>query len=154
MARIPQSSLPQSPQSTKAAPIEPPEGIYSLYILKESGCPFYYRIFNSTDNHPDPAILGGFFIALSLFAKEVTDGELETVTTQPCRFTFHPLRHGLLVIGSAKTSNPVIIEKIAKRIAKLFVTKYSDRLGKPYPATICAPELHRQIEQIVDGTSQ
>ena len=154
MARIPQSSFSQSTPSTKASTISPPEGIYSLYILKESGCPFYYRIFNSTKNHPDPAILGGFFIALSLFAKEVTDGEIETVTTQPCRYTFHPIRHGLLVISSAKTSNPVVIETIAKRIVKLLITKYSDRLRKPHPATICAPELHQQIEQIVDETPQ
>lgn len=154
MARIPQSSLSQSPQRTEASAVSPPEGLYSLYILKESGCPFYYRIFNSNDNHPDPAILGGFFIALSLFAKEITDGEIETVTTQPCRYTFHPLRRGLLVISSAKTSNPVVIETIAKRITKLLITKYSDRLGKPHPATICAPELHNQIEQIVGGLSQ
>lgn len=143
MARIPQST-----QSKQAPHTNAPEGLYSLFILKESGCPFYYRIFTADENHPDPAILGGFFIALSLFAKEVTDGRIETVTTEPCRYTFHPLRNGLLVISSSKTSNPLFIESLAKRIAKLFLTKYSDRLMKPHPASICAPDLNVQIEQI------
>ncbi|MFX1564543.1 MAG: hypothetical protein ACFFCH_00975 [Promethearchaeota archaeon] len=148
MARIPQTSIPTS-SCDKASPINPPEGLNSLFILKESGCPFYYRIFTSHENHPDPAILGGFFIALSLFAKEVTDGRIETVTTEPCRYTFHPLQNGLLVISSTKTSNPIIIETLAKRIMKLFLTKYRDRLITPQPAAICAPELNEQITQIL-----
>ncbi len=147
MARISQST-----QSKQASNMNPPEGLYSLFILKESGCPFFYRIFTASKNHPDPAILGGFFIALSLFAKEVTDGRIETVTTEPCKYTFHPLRNGLLVISSAKTSNPIMIETIAKRITKLFLTKYSNRLLEPQPASICAPELSYQIEQIFGET--
>lgn len=153
MARIPQSSFPQSLHNREASELSAPEGLYSLFILKESGCPFYYRIFTGNENHPDPAILGGFFIALSLFAKEVTDGYIETVTTEPCKYTFHPLRNGLLVISSAKTSNPLIIETIAKRITKLFLTKYSDRLIKPQPAAICAPDLNQQMEQIFYETA-
>ncbi len=153
MVRPPQSSLSQSTHRNETSSIAPPEGIYSLFILKESGCPFYYRIFTPKEDHPDPAILGGFFIALSLFAKEVTDGQIETVTTEPCRYTFHPLQNGLLVISSAKTFNPIFIEAIAKRIAKLFLTKYRDRLIKPQPASICAPDLNQQIEQIFGETS-
>jgi hypothetical protein len=138
--------------SKEAPKTSPPDGLYSLFILKESGCPFYYRIFTTNKAHPDPAILGGFFIALSLFAKEVTDGQIETVTTEPCRYTFYPILNGLLVISSAKSFNPIILETIAKRIAKLFITKYSDRLIKPQPAAICAPEINQQIEQIFGET--
>jgi hypothetical protein len=152
VVRIPQPSLPQIIPSNEAPNRNPPDGLYSLFILKESGCPFYYRIFATSKNHPDPAILGGFFIALSLFAKEVTNGQLETVTTEPCRYTFYPLRNGLLVISSAKSFNPIILEKIAKRIAKLFVTKYRDRLIKPQPASLCAPEINQHIERIFGET--
>ncbi|MFX1509713.1 MAG: hypothetical protein ACFFBR_05335 [Promethearchaeota archaeon] len=152
MARIPQESV-TSQSYNKTSRIKPPEGLYSLFILKESGCPFYYQIFTSDENHPDPAILGGFFIALSLFAKEVTSGHIETVTTEPCRYTFHPLQNGLLVISSSKTSNPIIIETIAKRIVKLFLTKYRDRLITPQSAAVCAPELNEQIAQILDETN-
>jgi hypothetical protein len=152
VARIPQASIP-TPSHENSSRINPPEGLYSLFILKESGCPFYYQIFTSDENHPDPAILGGFFIALSLFAKEVTSGRIETVTTEPCRYTFHPLQNGLLVISSAKTSNPLIIETIAKRIVQLFLTKYHDRLITPQPAAICAPELNEQIAQILSETT-
>ncbi len=148
MARIPQPSLSQMAPSNEAPKTSSPVGLYSLFILKESGCPFYYRIFTTTKNHPDPAILGGFFIALSLFAKEVTDSQIETVTTEPCRYTFYPLRNGLLVICSAKSFNPIILETIAKRIAKLFLTKYNDRLIKPQPAALCAPDINQQIERI------
>lgn len=130
----------------------PPDGLYSLFILKESGCPFYYRIFTTNKDQPDPAILGGFFIALSLFAKEVTDGQIETITTEPCKYTFYPLRNGLLVISSAKSFSPIILETIAKRIAKLFLTKYSDRLIKPQPAALCAPDINQQIERIFGET--
>lgn len=148
MARITPSSQNQSNQHNETSKKAPPEGIYSLFILRESGCPFYYRIYTEADNHPDPAILGGFFIALSLFAKEVTDGHIETVTTEPCRYTFHPLNRGLLVICSAKNFDPIILEKIAKRISQLFVTKYSDRLLKPQSAAIVAPNLSKHIDRI------
>ncbi|MFX1491216.1 MAG: hypothetical protein ACFFBU_03085 [Promethearchaeota archaeon] len=127
-------------------------GIYSLFILRESGCPFFYQIFKKDNVQPDPAILGGFFIALSLFAKEVTDGQIETVTTEPCQYTFHPLQHGLLVICSAKNFNPILIEKVAKRITQLFLTKYKGKLDKPQPAAICAPDLSEQIKQIFGET--
>lgn len=153
MVRVPHSSLSQSSQNNRVSQLSAPEGLYSLFILKESGCPFYYRIFTTHKDHPDPAILGGFFIALSLFAKEVTDGQIETITTEPCRYTFHPLRNGLLVISSSKTSNPILIETIAKRIVKLFLTKYGDRLIKPQPASICAPDLNQHIEQIFGETA-
>lgn len=153
MARITPSSLLHSTSGNEAFKEAPPAGLYSLFILRESGCPFYYRIYAESDNHPDPAILGGFFIALSLFAKEVTSGQLETVTTEPCRYTFHPLQGGLLVICSAKTFCPMLLEKIAKHIVKLFLTKYGDRLGKPHPAAICAPDLGNHINKIFGETA-
>jgi hypothetical protein len=152
VARISPSSITQSDYNTEISKGGPPEGLYALFILKESGCPFFYRIFTANADHPDPAILGGFFIALSLFAKEVTDGQIETITTEPCKYTFYPLRNGLLVISSAKAFNPILLERIAKRIAKLFLTTYRDQLVKPQPASICAPDLNQQIERILSET--
>ncbi len=148
MARLPSSSTVPDAQPNTTQKIQPPEGLISFFILRESGCPFYYRIFIENSNHPDPAILGGFFIALSLFAQEVTEGRLETVTTEPFRYTFYPLQKGLLVLCTAKNTNPILIEKIAKRIVQLFITKYRDQLLKLQPASICAPDLSKQIDQI------
>jgi hypothetical protein len=133
--------------------LSPPDGLYSLFILRDSGCPFYYRFYNNRRVHQDPAILGGFFIALSLFAKEVTAGELETVTTKPCRYFFHRLRQGLLVLCSSKNFDVLTIERIAKRISQLFVTKYSGQLLKPYPAAQSAPDLEQYIGQIFSEIS-
>ena len=152
MARITSSPQIQSNPENEVSKNVIPEGLYSLFILRESGCPFFYRIYNEADNHPDPAILGGFFIALSLFAKEVTDGYIETVTTEPCRYTFHQLNRGLLVICSAKNFNPITLEKIAKRISQLFVTKYRDRLLHPQSAAIVAPNLSKHIDRIFGET--
>jgi hypothetical protein len=152
VARITPSPQIQSSTQNEASKEVPPKGLYSLYIIRESGCPFFYRIYNDADNHPDPAILGGFFIALSLFAKEVTDGHIETVTTEPCRYTFHQLNRGLLVICSAKNFNPITLEKIAKRISQLFVTKYSDRLLNPQSAEVVAPNLSKHIDRIFGET--
>ncbi len=152
MARITSSPQIQSIPENEVPKNIIPEGLYSLFILRESGCPFFYRIYNEADNHPDPAILGGFFIALSLFAKEVTDGYIETVTTEPCRYTFHQLNRGLLVICSAKNFNPITIEKIAKRISQLFVTKYRDRLLHPQSAAVVAPNLSKHIDRIFEET--
>ena len=149
MARFTRPSLLHSTSERETSENVLLNGIYSLFILRESGCPFFYRVFKKDNDQPDPAILGGFFIALSLFAKEVTDGQIETVTTEPCQYTFHPLHHGLLVICSAKNFNPIMIEKVAKRITQLFLTKYSGKLDKSQPAAICAPDLSAQIDQIV-----
>ena len=148
MARFTRPPLTHSTTERETSEKTQLNGIYSLFILRESGCPFFYRIFQENNEQPDPAILGGFFIALSLFAKEVTDGQLETVTTEPCQYTFHPLQDGLLVICSAKNLNPLLIEKIANRITQLFLTKYIGKLNKPQPAAICAPDLSDQIDQI------
>ncbi len=152
MARITSPPQIQSNPGNEVAKNVVPEGLYSLFILRESGCPFFYRIYNESDNHPDPAILGGFFIALSLFAKEVTNGYIETVTTEPCRYTFHQLNRGLLVICSAKNFNTITLEKIAKRISQLFVTKYRDRLLHPQSAAIVAPNLSKHIDRIFGET--
>ncbi|MFW9830463.1 MAG: hypothetical protein ACFFD8_01610 [Candidatus Thorarchaeota archaeon] len=153
MVRITHSSLIRSRNRNEAPQQAPPDGLYSLFILRESGCPFFYRIYDAYDNYPDPAILGGFFIALSLFAKEVTTGQLETITTGPCRYSFYSLHGGLLVICSAKNFNPLILEKIAKHIAQLFLTKYSDKLTKPLPAALCAPDLGQRINRIFEETA-
>lgn len=153
MVQIPPFPLIHSPSKNRPVKNAPPEGLYSLFILRESGCPFFYRLYNESKNHPDPVILGGFFTALSLFAKEVTSGQLETVTTTPCRYTFHPLEHGLLVICSAKCFNPIILEKISQRIVKLFQSTYGDRLLKPQPARISAPELSDHIDKIFEETT-
>jgi hypothetical protein len=152
VARNSPSPQIQSNPQKEVSKRDPPSGLYSLYIIRESGCPFFYRIYNKDDNHPDPAILGGFFVALSLFAKEVTDGHIETVTTEPCRFTFHQLNRGLLVICSAKNFNPIALEKIARRISQLFVTKYSDRLLNPQSAEVVAPNLSKHIDRIFGET--
>ncbi|MFX0169200.1 MAG: hypothetical protein ACFE89_07585 [Candidatus Hodarchaeota archaeon] len=148
MAHFTQSPLIQQCSQSEPSKISPPAGLYSLFILRESGCPFYYRFYESDKNHPDPAILGGFFIALSLFAKEVTTGELETITTGPCRYTFHQLRQGLLVLCSAKNFNTLVLNKIAKRIAQLFVTKFNGRLLQPYSAASYTPALEKHLDQI------
>jgi hypothetical protein len=153
VARIPPSTQIQSTPQNEPSEPAPPEGLFSLFILRESGCPFFYRIYTNREKHPDPAILSGFFIALSLFAKEVTNGQIETVTTEPCRYTFHPLNGGLLVICSSKNFNPILLEKIATLISQLFVTKYSGRLVKPQPAAIIAPNLGKQIDRIFGQTT-
>lgn len=129
-----------------------PDGIYSIFILRESGCPFFYRIYDSRGAESDPAILSGFFTALSLFAHEVTAGHLETMTAGPCRYTFQDLRSGLLVLISAKEFNPVKLERIIKRITKLVVTKYISKLAEHRPACLCAPALGENIERILAET--
>jgi len=126
-----------------------PTGIYSIFILRESGCPFFYRIYDSRGAESDPAILSGFFTALSLFAHEVTTGQLETMTAGPCRYTFQDLRGGLLVVISAKEFNPVKLERIIKRITKLVVTRYVAKLSERRPACLSAPALGEHIERIL-----
>jgi hypothetical protein len=148
VARLTQPPLIQQRSECELSNFSPPDGLYSLFILRDSGCPFYYRFYDNTGAHQDPAILGGFFIALSLFAKEVTSGELETITTQPCRYSFHRLRQGLLVLCSAKNFKPLTLERIAKRISQLFVTKFCNQLLKPYPAAKSAPDLEKYIGEI------
>jgi len=148
VVRLTQPPLIQQRSECEPSNFSPPDGLYSLFILRDSGCPFYYRFFGDCGAHQDPAILGGFFIALSLFAKEVTSGELETVTTQPCRYSFHRLRRGLLVLCSAKNFEPLTIERIAKHISQLFVTKFTTQLLKPYPASKSAPDLEKYIGEI------
>ena len=148
MVRLTQPPLIQQRSECEPSNFSPPDGLYSLFILRDSGCPFYYRFYDDCGAHQDPAILGGFFIALSLFAKEVTSGELETVTTQPCRYSFHRLRRGLLVLCSAKNFEPLTIERIAKHISQLFVTKFTTQLLKPYPASKSAPDLENYIGEI------
>lgn len=153
MARLTQPPLIQHRSEYKQSNLSPPDGLYSLFILRDSGCPFYYRFYDNSGAHQDPAILGGFFIALSLFAKEVTSGELETVTTQPCRYSFHRLRQGLLVLCSAKDFEPVVLERIAKHISQLFITKFHNQLLKPYPAAKSAPDLEKHIGEIFSELS-
>lgn len=148
MARLTQPTLTNKRPKYEPSNLSPPNGLFSLFILRDSGCPFYYRFYDNTLVHQDPAILGGFFIALSLFAKEVTSGELETVTTKPCRYSFHPLRQGLLVLCSAKNFEPLTLERIAKRISQLFVTKFRSQLLNPYPASKSAPDLEKHIGEI------
>jgi hypothetical protein len=148
VARLTQPPLIQQRSGCDSSRFAPPDGLYSLFILRDSGCPFYYRFYDNNRIHQDPAILGGFFIALSLFAKEVTDGEIETVTTEPCRYSFHRLRQGLLVLCSSKNFETLTIERIAKRISQLFVTKFSGQLLKPYPAAKSAPDLEKYISEI------
>ncbi|MFX1301453.1 MAG: hypothetical protein ACFFDE_11030, partial [Promethearchaeota archaeon] len=77
---------------------------------------------------------------------------IETVTTEPCRYTFHQLNRGLLVICSAKNFNQITLEIIIKRISQLFVTKYRDRLLHPQPAAIVAPNLSKHIDRIFRET--
>jgi hypothetical protein len=126
-----------------------PGGIYSIFILRESGCPFFYRIYDSRGAESDPAILSGFFTALSLFAHEVTAGQLETMTAGSCRYTFQNLRGGLLVLISAKEFDSATLERIIKRITKLIVTRYTSKLAEHQPASLCAPALGESIERIV-----
>lgn len=153
MARLTQPPLIHQRSESTSPNLSPPDGLYSLFILRDSGCPFYYRFYTKSGTHQDPAILGGFFIALSLFAKEVTSGELETVTTKPCRYSFHQLRQGLLVLCSAKNFEPLTLERIAKRISQLFVTKFHNQLLKPYPASKSAPDLEKHIGEIFSEVS-
>lgn len=145
-------SLPSSSADPVTAKLTTPAGIYSIFILRESGCPFFYRIYDSRGAESDPAILSGFFTALSLFAHEVTAGQLETMTAGPCRYTFQNLRSGLLVLISAKEFSPVKLEHIIKRITKLVLTKYISRLADHLPACLCAPALGENIERILAET--
>jgi hypothetical protein len=130
-----------------------PDGIYSIFILRESGCPFFYRIYDSRGAESDPAILSGFFTALSLFAREVTSGQLETMTAGPCRYTFQDLRRGLLVLVSAKEFNPIELERIIRHVTKLVVTRYLCKLQEPGPACLSAPALGDHIERIFAETA-
>lgn len=147
-------SLPSGSVDPITAKMTMPPGIYSIFILRESGCPFFYRIYDSRGAESDPAILSGFFTALSLFAHEVTAGQLETMTAGSCRYTFQDLRCGLLVVVSAKRFNPVKLERIIRRITKLVVTKYIARLAEHQPACLCAPTLGENIERILAETAQ
>jgi hypothetical protein len=130
-----------------------PGGIYSIFILRESGCPFFYRIYDSRGAETDPAILSGFFTALSLFAREVTAGQLETMTAGQCRYTFQDLRHGLLVLVSAKEFSPIELDRIVRRVTRLVVTRYMGKLSEPGPACLSAPALGEHIERIFAGTA-
>lgn len=149
MAGLDSLSLPSSSEDHVTTKITMLTGIYSIFILRESGCPFFYRIYDSRGAESDPAILSGFFTALSLFAHEVTAGQLETMTAGPCRYTFQDLRCGLLVVISAKEFNPVKLERIIKRITKLVVTRYVSKLSEHRPACLSAPALGEHIERIL-----
>ena len=152
MAGADSLSIPSTSAESVTTKLRMPEGIYSVFILRESGCPFFYRIYHSRGAETDPAILSGFFTALSLFAHEVTAGELETMTTGSCRYTFQGLRSGLLVLISAKEFNPVRLEQIIKRITKLVVTRYMSEMAEHRPACLCAPSLGEKIERILVET--
>lgn len=150
LAEIPQPVLLSSKTSWSSLSPELTRGIYSVFILRQSGCPFFYRLYDAKCSETDPAILGGFFTALSLFAKEVTTGEIETITTSPCRYTFHHLQEGLLVLCSSKDFNSVLLERIVKRITSLVLTKYGKVLCKPHPASVTAPKLGMRIDLIFE----
>jgi hypothetical protein len=150
VAEIPQPVLLSSKTSLTSLSPELIKGIYSVFILRQSGCPFFYRVYDDKCSETDPAILGGFFTALSLFAKEVTAGQIETITTSPCRYTFHHLQEGLLVLCSSKDFNSVLLERIVKRITSLFLRKYDKLLCKPYPASVTAPKLGARIDSIFE----
>lgn len=152
MARFSSSALLSSTSEMGSDNQVTQSGIYSIFILRESGCPFFYRIYNSKCEEPDPAILGGFFTALSLFAKEISAGQIETVITNPYQFTFHPIENGLLVLCSDKNLNPSTLDRIIKQVASLFLTKYRNHLTRPMPASESAPELEALIDQIFTET--
>jgi hypothetical protein len=132
-----------------------PIGIYSVFILHKSGCPFFHRIYDSRGSETDPAILGGFFTALSLFAEEVTTGQIESLIAGSCRYTFQALQHGLLVLCSSKEFNPITLDEIMKQIIKLLLTKYRQKLSQPQPASVSAPSLGPLIDKIfIEKTSK
>jgi len=97
--------------------------------------------------------LGGFFTALSLFAQEVTTGKIESLIAGPCRYTFQALQYGLVVLCSAKEFNPVALEQIIKKISKLLLTKYRQKLFLSQPASVSAPRLGDSIDKIFFRTS-
>ena len=148
MARARRSTFMSSQLSEKTIKSVLPTGIYSIFILSESGCPFFYKVYNPCQKELDPAILGGFFTALSLFAKEITSAPLETITTGPCLYTFQALQRGLLVLCSEKDFNPIILERIIKRIVRLFLTKFKTFPLEAYSASKHAPNLGNHIDQI------
>lgn len=152
MARLSSSALLSDKSEISSDTQVKRSGIYSIFILRESGCPFFYRVYNTMFDEPDPAILGGFFTALSLFAKEISAGQIETVITNPYQFTFHPIEEGLLVVCSDKNFSPLALERMIKQVASLFLTKYRSHLTKPFPAAESAPELGVLIDQIFAET--
>lgn len=125
------------------------KSIYSIFILRPSGCPVWYHIYDG-ENHADPLILSGFFTAMNTFAREMTGGGIKTLEAGNTRFTFRHLGRGLLVICSEKDLAPTVTEQVASRIAKLLMAEYASTIVDNRPALTHIPNLEKRIERIVD----
>lgn len=125
--------------------------IYAIFIMRESGCPLFYRIFKSHSMKTDPSILCGLFSALNMFVSQVTSGDsIERLDSGRWQFTFQSLPYALIVLCSAKNCNPILIKYITKHVTKLLLTDYKDRLQDTRPITICDNSgFWKRIDQIL-----
>ncbi|MFX1474861.1 MAG: hypothetical protein ACFFCO_05185 [Promethearchaeota archaeon] len=125
--------------------------IYAIFIMRESGCPLFYRTFKPHSMKTDPSILCGLFSALNMFVSQVTSGEsIERLDAGRWQFTFQSLPRALIVLCSAKHCNPVLLNYMTKQITKLLLTDFKDRLQDTRPITVCDNSgFWKRIEQIL-----
>lgn len=128
-------------------------GIYAIFIMRESGCPLFYRIIKSHSMKTDPSILCGLFTALNMFVSQVTSGDcIERLDAGRWRFTFQPLPYALIVLCSAKDCNPLLLKYLTKQVKKLLLTDYKAKLQGTQPITVCDnSDLGERIEKILTG---
>jgi len=126
--------------------------IHSVFILRPSGCPVWYRIYHK-ENHIDPLILSGFFTAMNTFAREVAGGGIKSMEAGNIRFTFHHLKRGLLVVCSRRETPLIVINRTVIRISILLMTEYPRIIEDNHPVTSFSPNLGEQIERIVEESS-
>jgi hypothetical protein len=119
--------------------------------MRESGCPLFYRIFESRKMKTDPSILCGLFTALNLFVNQVTSGDsIERLDAGRWRFTFQTVPFGLIVLCSAKDCNPLLLKYITKHITKLLLTDYMAKLQDTRPTSVCdTSDMWERIEHIL-----
>ena len=126
-------------------------GIYAIFIMRESGCPLFYRMFEPLSMKTDPSILCGLFTALNMFVSHVTSGDsIERLDAGRWRFTFQSLPFALIVLCSSIDYNPVLLKHITKHVAKLLLTDHKAKLQDTSPITVCDNSgLWKRIEQIL-----
>ena len=126
-------------------------GIYAIFIMRESGCPFFYRIVKSRRLKTDPSILCGLFTALNMFVKQVTSGDnIERLDAGHWRFTFQPLQFALIVLCSSKDCNPLVLRHLIEDVKRLLMTDYKNKLQGTEPITVCDnSDFGEQIEKIL-----
>ncbi len=126
-------------------------GIHAIFVMRESGCPLFYRIIKPHSMKTDPSILCGLFTALNMFVRQVTSGDcIERLDAGRWRFTFQSLPNALIVLCSAKDCNPLLLEYLVKQVTKFLLTESRTRLQSKEPVTVCDNSIFwERIEEIL-----